>query len=96
MPTYEEVLAELLRQLDSGAVSQADVARRLDIPAPRVNEIKKGKRRIQQHELAPLANFLGMVSGYTAEVHDIMPRLSEHHQRLLRDMAKSLASDERI
>lgn len=37
---------------------KSELARHLDIPAPRVSEILKGKREIQSDELAPLASFL--------------------------------------
>lgn len=61
MLTPEEIRAELIRQIDAAEITQAKVARHLRIAPARVSEIRKGERRIQPDELAPLAELLGMV-----------------------------------
>lgn len=60
MLTHDEIKAELLRQIDNGTAKQADVARHLGIAPARINEIRKGTRRIQQDEMPKLAIFLKM------------------------------------
>lgn len=60
MLTHDEILAELIRRVGSGSVAQIDVARALGIPAPRVSEIVKQKRKIQPAEMPKLAQFLGL------------------------------------
>lgn len=60
MLTHDEIRAELLRQIDSGAVKQADVARQLAIAPARISEVRKGTRRIQPDEMPKLAALLGM------------------------------------
>jgi len=60
MLTHGQIKAELLRQIDAKLVKQADVARHLGIPAPRISEIRNGTRRIQQDEMPKLAVFLGL------------------------------------
>lgn len=60
MLTHDEIRAELLRQIESNAVKQVDVARHLGIAPARINEIRKGTRRIQPDEMPKLAAFLGM------------------------------------
>ncbi len=62
MYSHEEIMAELKRQLGAGIVKAKDVAKALGIPAPRVTEMRKGDRRIQPHEMAPLADYLGMAN----------------------------------
>lgn len=61
MLTHDEILAELKRQLAARTVTGADVARRLNIAPARVTEMKNDERRIQQKEMPPLAEMLGMV-----------------------------------
>src|SRR3546814_11739874 len=60
MLTADDILDELIRQIDAKKVTQADVARHLGIPPPRVKEMHKRTRRVQQREMKSLANFLGM------------------------------------
>lgn len=50
-------LRQRLRQIEK---SPADFARWLDIPPPRVYEMLKGRRRLQQGEIAKAAQFLGI------------------------------------
>lgn len=92
MFTHDEIRAELLRQIEAGAVTQAAVARRLKTTPPRISEVVKGTRRIQPHEMSILVSFLGMTSEYEAEVHTFMPKLSLDQQRVVRDMVRQLAS----
>lgn len=61
MLSHDEILAELVRQIDGHQIKQVDVARHLCIAPARVAEMKKGERRIQPHEMKPLAQFLGML-----------------------------------
>ena len=60
MVTHDEIRAELLAQLADKRITGAQVGRLLGIPSPRVAEIKKGTRRIQQNEMPILAEFFGM------------------------------------
>lgn len=58
--SHDEILAELILRLDAGLKAK-DVAAHLKIAPARVTEMRKGDRRVQQHELVPLAEFLGLV-----------------------------------
>jgi SOS-response transcriptional repressor LexA len=60
MVTHDEIRDELLKRLADKRVSGAGIASLLGIAAPRVAEIKKGTRRIQQNEMPVLAEFFGM------------------------------------
>jgi SOS-response transcriptional repressors (RecA-mediated autopeptidases) len=82
MLTPEEIRAELIRQIDAGVVAQAQVARHLGIAPARVSEIRKGERRIQPDELAPLAELLKMVQpdplrGTELSEPDMIPHLGK-------------------
>src|SRR3546814_15180702 len=59
MLNADDILDELIRQIDAKKVTQADVARHLGIPPPRVKEMHKRTQRAQQREMKTLANFLG-------------------------------------
>lgn len=61
MPTLEEIRAELIRQIDTGRIKQAAVARHLGLAPARIAEIRNGTRRLAAKELAPLAEFLGLI-----------------------------------
>lgn len=61
MVTHDEILAELRKRLEKRGAAAA-IARLLGQPASRIAEIKKGERRIQQHEMPILAEFFGMGS----------------------------------
>ena len=58
---HDEIMAELIRQLDAGMISGAEVAAKLVIAPARVSEMRKGKRRLQQREMPIAAALLGMV-----------------------------------
>lgn len=58
--THDAILEELRRQLEAGVVRGKDVATHLNIAPARVTEMRKGSRRVQQHEMAPLAAYLGL------------------------------------
>lgn len=60
MVTHEEILAEMIRQLDEKRVSGRGLADLLGIAPARITEMKKGTRRIQQDEMAVLAEFFGL------------------------------------
>lgn len=68
MVTHDEIRDELLARLADRSVTGASVAKLLGIPAPRVAEIKNGKRRIQQNEMPILAEFLGLGVPETSEM----------------------------
>lgn len=61
MLTHDEIRDELVRQIDSGKLKQADVARHLGVAPARIAEVRKGERRIQQDEMPKLAELLGMI-----------------------------------
>jgi len=54
-----ELREELIRQLEAGTVTASEIAEFLGVSRPRVTEMKGRTRRIQQHELVPLAQKLG-------------------------------------
>jgi SOS-response transcriptional repressor LexA len=62
MLTHDEILAEMVRQIDSKSLRQTDVAMKLSIAPARVAEMRAGKRRIQPSEMPELAKLLGMTS----------------------------------
>lgn len=71
MVTHDEILAELHRWIGSGKVTQREVAAELGVPPPRVNEILKGGRRIQQREMPILVRYFGMDEGPDPSVRRI-------------------------
>jgi hypothetical protein len=82
MLTPDEIRAELIRQIDAGKVAQVKVARHLGIAPARVAEIRKGERRIQPDELAPLSELLGMAAsdplrGAVLGEPDMIPHLGK-------------------
>ena len=50
----------LARARDAAGLTQAQVARLLDIPRPSVSEIEKGKRRVKANELYKLSATYGV------------------------------------
>lgn len=62
MLTHDQILDELRRQIDTRNVKQVEIASKMNIPASRVAEMRKGTRRIQPHEMPLLAELLGMAS----------------------------------
>ena len=62
MVTHDEIRDELIRQIDSGQVKQAAVARFLSIAPARIAEVRAGTRRIQPAEMPKLAEKLGLIS----------------------------------
>src|SRR3546814_8855084 len=69
MLTADDILDELIRQIDAKKVTQADVARHLGIPPPRVKEMHKRTRRVQQREMKSLAN---RSEEHTSELQSLM------------------------
>lgn len=61
MLTADDIREELIRRLDEKKVSGVAVARALCIAPARVTEMRKRERKVQQNEMRPLAEFLGMV-----------------------------------
>lgn len=59
--TADDIREELIRQLDAGRLAGVAVAAALGIATPRVTEMRKRERRVQQQEMQPLAELLGMV-----------------------------------
>jgi hypothetical protein len=60
MLTADQIREELIRQLDSGRAKAAEVARLLRIAPPRVTEMRKRERKVQQEEMVALAGYLQM------------------------------------
>lgn len=61
MLTPDEIREELIRQLDEGRVKAADVAALLDIPPPRISEMRRRARKVQDREMILLASYLSML-----------------------------------
>lgn len=61
MLTANDIREELIRQLKAKEVTGAQVARALCIAPARVTEMKNRDRQVQQSEMRPLAELLGMV-----------------------------------
>jgi len=62
MIDHIELREELIRQLASKKVTAAEIAEHLGISRPRVTEMRNRDRRVQQHEILPLAQKLGFDS----------------------------------
>ncbi|PTR05127.1 MULTISPECIES: XRE family transcriptional regulator [unclassified Novosphingobium] len=60
MVTHDEIRDELLRRLDAKHHKAKDVAALLGIAPPRISEIRRGERMIQQDEMVTLAKLFGM------------------------------------
>lgn len=58
--THDDIRDELIRQLEAKRLKAKDVAAFLNTAPARISEMRKRERRVQQHELAPLAEWLGM------------------------------------
>jgi len=67
MLTADQIRDELICQLDAGLIKGADVARALCIAPARITEMRNEKRRVQQSEMAPLAELLGMTEKGASE-----------------------------
>lgn len=63
MFTHDDILTELLRQLDAKKIQAKAVADYLGIAPPRINELRKGGRRIQPEEMPKLVELLKMTEG---------------------------------
>lgn len=85
MLDHDEILAELVRRLDAKTVKANAVAEHLKIAAPRVTEMRNGARRIQPHEMAKLARFLGIAdredrdAAEVIKIWDHIPRDRRSH-----------------
>jgi hypothetical protein len=60
MLTADHLREELIRQLNHGQLTGADVARELSIAPARVTEMKRRTRKVQQEEMLNLAKLLGL------------------------------------
>ena len=58
--THDQIRDALIKALAAKRFTNKAIAEFLGIPAPRITEIKNGDRRIQQHEMDVLAEFLGL------------------------------------
>lgn len=61
MLTADDIREELIRQLEDGRVKAAAVAKLLRIAPPRVSEMRRRERKVQDREMVALANFLKML-----------------------------------
>jgi len=71
MLTHDEIREELIRQLDAGEIKAVTVARKLNIAAARVSEMRKRDRRVQQDEMQPLAELLKMTPASPTNVRPV-------------------------
>ena len=60
--TADDIIRALIEQLDAKAIRAKDVAAALGIAPARVTEMRQGARRVQQHEMEPLASYLGLTA----------------------------------
>jgi SOS-response transcriptional repressor LexA len=60
MLTADDIRDEMTRQLDARIIKGVAVARHLGVAPARVTEMRNGERQVQQREMAPLAELLGM------------------------------------
>jgi phage repressor protein C with HTH and peptisase S24 domain len=75
----------LQRLLDAAGRSQADLARHLGIAPPRVSEMVRGERRLQQREIRPTAAFFGLtvddvsalLEGDAAAIHAALGQIGD-------------------
>lgn len=58
--THDQIRSALLAALEKRCFTGKQIADFLGVGASRITEIKKGTRRIQQHEMDVLAEFLGL------------------------------------
>lgn len=93
MLTADEIREELIRQLDAKKVRGVDVARLLSIDPPRVNEMKKRTREVQQREMNPLAEYLGMIGPANAEIISMLQLLEPEELELVHGMVSRFAKD---
>lgn len=60
MITHDEIMAEMRERVAHGLLRPKDIGEALGLPSPRVSEMLKGRRRIQQDEMPKLAKLLGL------------------------------------
>lgn len=71
MVTADQILQEMHRWVSSGRLLQKDIAAELGIAPARVNEMLKGRRRVQQSEMPVLARLFGMEADPESNVRRI-------------------------
>lgn len=79
MLTHDEILAEMIRQLESGAVRPVMISAALGIPSSRVAEMRRGARRIQQREMPILAALLNMSDDGSASAAPVLQTVKIPH-----------------
>ena len=81
MISHDDLREEMIRQLDAERIKPKDVVSALKIPSPRVAEMRKRTRRVQQDEYEPLAKLLKLDTGQllnapiVADNGDVVPIL---------------------
>lgn len=58
--THDQIRDALIDALQAKRFKNKDIGTLLGLPSARISEIKNGTRRIQQHEMHTLAQFLGL------------------------------------
>lgn len=71
MVTHDELMQALHNWISTGRAKQKDIADELKIAPPRVSEMLRGTRRIQQHEMPILARYFGLEDQTDATVRKI-------------------------
>jgi len=71
MVTADQILQEMHRWVSGKRLSQKEIADELGVAPARVNEMLKGKRRVQQSEMPTLARLFGMDSEADSNVRRI-------------------------
>lgn len=77
MLTADQIREELVRQLETGKLTGAQVARVLNIAPARVTEMRKGQRRVQQNEMESLAKLLGLDNSVAVQATYEIPNLGK-------------------
>jgi hypothetical protein len=87
---HEDIRDELIRRLDAKTLKARDVASLLNIAPPRITDMRKRERRVQQHEMVPLARFLEMGDDIVSEAPVTMMPVRFPSEERLSEMLKSL------
>ena len=73
MMTHDDMVAELVRRLYTGELRSKQIADALRLPSSRVAEIRKGRRRIQPHEMSVVSDLLS--GGAPSVASDFAPTI---------------------
>lgn len=82
MLSADDIREELIRQLEAEVIQAVVVARTLGIAPARVSEMKRRERKVQQEEMAPLAQLLGMVKADAIKTQPVL------HSEKIRNLGK--------